>query len=242
MPRGRAMVGMSPGAAAQVGASRATGYGGATRPPGLQERPSTPQKPRRLSPAAEAEILQRRGAGHPRGGVGAPRLAWARCCGGWATAPRVPGPRVRYERAQRCCDTEAGPLLARREAHHPRDGLPGSTCTWPSTHSRLAYAEVRMTARATPWPPGARAGCIAVQAMTDPIARTPGGSTARRRPAARPTRPAPMARRASSDPAAPLGLCLRLPCTAPPGRWYKPPRLAGLPPVSRVSHLRQYHP
>ena len=82
-----AMVGgMSPGAAAQaVGASRATGYRWWRRYvtagwAGLQERPSTPKhQPRRLDAAAEGEILagahaQWRGAGHPRGGVGAPRL------------------------------------------------------------------------------------------------------------------------------------------------------------------------
>ncbi len=66
------LAGMSPGAAAQaVGAARATGYrwwaryriGGWRE---LRERPSTPKhQPRRLSPAAEAEILaarQRSGA------------------------------------------------------------------------------------------------------------------------------------------------------------------------------------
>ena len=80
------VTGRSPGAAAQaVGASRATGYRWWQRYVtagwvGLQERPSTPQhQPRRLSPAAEAEILagapaQRRGTGHPRGAAGAPRL------------------------------------------------------------------------------------------------------------------------------------------------------------------------
>ena len=57
------VTGLSPGAAAQAeGASRATGYRWWQRYAtagweGLQERPSTPQhQPRRLSPAAEAEI------------------------------------------------------------------------------------------------------------------------------------------------------------------------------------------
>ena len=66
-------VGLSPGAAARtVGASRATGYRWWARFraggwPGLEERPSTPRRqPRRLSPAAEGEILaarERSGAG-----------------------------------------------------------------------------------------------------------------------------------------------------------------------------------
>ena len=58
------VAGLSPGVAAQaIGASRATGYRWWRRYVtagwvGLQERPSTPQhQPRRLSPAAEAEIL-----------------------------------------------------------------------------------------------------------------------------------------------------------------------------------------
>ena len=80
------VAGMSPGAAAQaVGAGRATGYRWWRRYTtagwvGLQERRSTPKhQPRRLSPAAEAEILAARtrsgaGARHARSVVGAPRL------------------------------------------------------------------------------------------------------------------------------------------------------------------------
>ena len=61
------VAGLSLGVAAQaIGASRATGYRWWRRYvtagwAGLQERPSTPQhQPRRLSPAAEAEILTAR--------------------------------------------------------------------------------------------------------------------------------------------------------------------------------------
>ena len=76
------VAGLSPGAAAQaVGAPRdGLSLVAALHGRALQERPSTPQhQPRRLSPAAEAEILaarhaQRRGAGHPRGAAGASRL------------------------------------------------------------------------------------------------------------------------------------------------------------------------
>ena len=79
------VTGRSPEAAAQaVGASRATGYRWWQRYVtagwvGLQERPSTPQhQPRRLSPAAEAEILaarRRSGAGPVTlGALLAPRL------------------------------------------------------------------------------------------------------------------------------------------------------------------------
>ena len=178
-----AMVGgMSPGAAAQaVGASRATGYRWWRRYTtagwvGLQERPSTPKhQPRRLSPAAEAEILaarQRSGAGpvtlgallgHPASTVGKVlrRLGHSR-------RPRAPRPPVvRDERAHpgellAPRHQEVGPLLARnRQAHHPRrhPAQPrrraGSTCTWPSTTTRGWPTPDRggpVTARATPWP------------------------------------------------------------------------------------------
>ena len=117
------VAGKSPGAAAQAeGASRATGYRWWQRYTtagwaGLQERPSTPQhQPRRLSPAAEAEILAARqrsgaGAGHPRGGVGAPRL----------------------DRGQGAA--AVGPTPAARALHGPQScamSAPsrGSCCTW----------------------------------------------------------------------------------------------------------------
>ena len=111
----------SPGAAAQaVGAGRATGYRWRRRYTtagwaGLQERRSTPKhQPRRLSPAAEAEILAARtrsGAGpvtlgavlgRPASTVGKVRRRL-----GHSRRPRVPRPPVvRYERAQpvgSCC-------------------------------------------------------------------------------------------------------------------------------------------
>ena len=115
------VAGLSPGVAAQaVGASRATGYRwwrryGTAGWVGLQERPSTPKhQPRRLSPAAEAEILaarQRSGAGPVMLGalLGRPASTVGKVLRrrGHSRRPRAPRPPVvRYERAPppgSCC-------------------------------------------------------------------------------------------------------------------------------------------
>ena len=167
------LTGVGPGAAAQVvGASRATGYRWWARYQaaswrGLQERPSTPHRqPRRLSPAAEAEILaarQRSGAGpvtlgallgRPASTVGKVLRRW-----GHSRRPRAPQPPVvRYERA------EPGELLHLDTKKLGRfwhvgkrirqDGIRRSPrAGWQHVHvavddhSRLAYAEVRPTDR-----------------------------------------------------------------------------------------------
>ena len=167
------VAGMSPGAAAQaVGTSRATGYRWWRRYTtagwvGLQERPSTPKhQPRRLSPAAEAEILaarQRSGAGPVTLGavLGRPASTVGKVLRrlGHSRRPRVPRPPVvRYERDQ------PGELLHLDTKKLGRfwhvgkriygDGIRRSPrAGWQHVHvavddhSRLAYAEVRPSDR-----------------------------------------------------------------------------------------------
>ena len=165
--------GVSPGAAAQaVGAGRATGYRWWRRYTtagwaGLQERRSTPKhQPRRLSPAAEAEILAARtrsGAGpvtlgavlgRPASTVGKVRRRL-----GHSRRPRVPRPPVvRYERAQPGellhLDTKKLGRFWHVGKRITRDGIQRSPrAGWQHVHvaiddhSRLAYAAVRPSDR-----------------------------------------------------------------------------------------------
>ena len=169
------VAGVRPAAAAQaVGASRATGYRWWARYrtaswAGLRERPSTPtRQPRRLSPGAEAEILaarQRSGAGpvtlgallgRPASTVG--KVLRRRGC---SRRPRVPRPPVvRYERAHPGellhLDTKKLGRFWHVGKRITRDGIQRSPrAGWQHVHvaiddhSRLAYAEVRVTDRQT---------------------------------------------------------------------------------------------
>jgi transposase len=160
--------GQSPSAAAHaVGASRATGYrwwaryqaGGWA---GLQERPSTPQRqPRRLSPAAEAEIGAARehsGAGSLTLGalLGLPTSTVGKVLRrlGRSRLPREPRPPVvRYERARPGelvhIDTKKLGRFWHVGKRILRDGVQRSPrAGWQHVHvavddhSRLAYAEV----------------------------------------------------------------------------------------------------
>ena len=162
------VAGLSPGVAAQaVGASRATGYRwwrryGTAGWVGLQERPSTPKhQPRRLDAAAEGEILaarRRSGAGPVTLGalLGRPASTVGkvlRRAGAVAppAPPPAPGRALRARLSRRAAaprHQEAGPFLARRQAHHPRWGD-------PQPRRRLA---ARARGRRRPLAPGLRRG------------------------------------------------------------------------------------
>ena len=166
--------GLSPGAAARtVGASRATGYrwwarflaGGWS---GLEERPSTPKRqPRRLSPAAEQEILaarERSGAGPLTLGalLGRPTSTVGKVLRrlGRSRLPREPRPPVvRYERARPGellhIDTKKLGRFWHVGKRILRDGVQRSPrAGWQHVHvaiddhTRLAYVEVLPTDRA----------------------------------------------------------------------------------------------
>ena len=167
------VAGLSPGVAAQaVGASRATGYRwwrryGTAGWVGLQERPSTPtHQPRRLSPAAEAEILaarRRSGAGPVTLGalLGRPASTVGKVLRrrGQSRRPRLPRPPVvRYERASPGellhLDTKKLGRFWHVGQRITRDGVTRSPgAGWQHVpvavddHSRLAYAEVRPSDR-----------------------------------------------------------------------------------------------
>jgi transposase InsO family protein len=167
--------GLSPGAAAKtVGASRASGYrwwahfraGGW---PGLEERPSTPHRqPRRLSPAAEREILaarERSGAGPLTLGalLGRPTSTVGKVLRrlGRSRLPREPRPPVvRYERERPGellhIDTKKLGRFWHVGKRILRDGVQRSPrAGWQHVHvaiddhSRLAYLEVLPSDRAS---------------------------------------------------------------------------------------------
>ena len=214
--------GLSPGAAARtVGASRATGYRWWARFqaggwPGLEERPSTPKRqPRRLSPAAEAEILaarERSGAGpftlgvlldRPASTVGKV-LRWL----GRSRLPREPRPPVvRYELAA-CPCRRRRPLPARL-----RRGAPQRP---PGRRARVPRAGAALVPRA-----GARGGGgDDRQRPRLPLARLAGAlRAARPAPPPHPTlHPAHQRQGRALHPDLPekLGLRLRLPVERTP--------------------------
>ena len=247
------VAGLSPGVAAQaVGASRATGYRwwrryGTAGWVGLQERPSTPtHQPRRLSPAAEAEILaarRRSGAGPVTLGalLGRPASTVGKVLRrrGQSRRPRRPRPPVvRYERASPGellhLDTKKLGRFWHVGKRITRDGVTRSPgAGWQHVpvavddHSRLAYAEVRPSDRqgdalafldrARAW---FRAQGIVVRAVMTDNGPAYSSHAWRRRCAARDLRhlrtrpyPPPHQRQGGTldpDPAAKLGLCLRL--------------------------------
>ena len=165
--------GVRPGTAAQtVGASRATGYRWWARFKaegwaGLRERRSTPlRQPRRLSAAAEAEILaarRRSGAGPVTLGalLGRPASTVGKVLRrlGCSRRPRAPRPPVlRYERARPGdllhLDTKklgrfwhVGKRILNDGVQHSRHAGWQHVHVAVDDHSRLAYAEVRASDR-----------------------------------------------------------------------------------------------
>ena len=165
--------GVRPGTAAQtVGASRASGYRWWARFKaegwaGLRERRSTPlRQPRRLSAAAEAEILaarRRSGAGPVTLGalLGRPASTVGKVLRrlGCSRRPRAPRPPVlRYERARPGdllhLDTKklgrfwhVGKRILNDGVQHSRHAGWQHVHVAVDDHSRLAYAEVRASDR-----------------------------------------------------------------------------------------------